>query len=293
MKLLTIDSREVAGRPGALLGSGEILDLTAAPNTLSEAQWMPHSIVSILAAGEHGLERVTRLIDAAEDVADSDRDQLRTTGVILPFAGTALMPPVRRPGLVLVVDSRTDAYIKNPNAAVASDASVQVPWAGREGVTATGMLCAVVGRPLFRADIDEAEEAIAGYTVLIDLSASLPAADASFRNWRHYLDSKQFPGACPMGPVIVTRDEILNPFNLAATVRINGVEVAAGKFYAGIPAIGDLLVELSGRYGFRPGDLLAIEPSPDDGPGQPRELGPGDLFSVAFDGLPELTVSIS
>ena len=42
MKLLTIDSREVSGRPGALLTSGEVLDLAASPSTLSESQWIPY-----------------------------------------------------------------------------------------------------------------------------------------------------------------------------------------------------------------------------------------------------------
>jgi 2-keto-4-pentenoate hydratase/2-oxohepta-3-ene-1,7-dioic acid hydratase in catechol pathway len=245
-----------------------------------------------LAAGDNGRERVGRLIDAAEDATGPDRDLLRSTGVVLPFSGTALMPPVRRPGLVLVVNPTTDGYIKNPNAAVANGASVQVPWAGRDGVMATGMLCVVIGRPLFRADRDEAEEAIAGYTLLIDLSANAPASDASARDWRQYLESKQFPGACPMGPVIVTRDEIRDPISLGATVRLNGVEVAAGKFYSGNPAIGDLLADLSGRYGFRPGDLVALEPSLDDGPGKSRSLAPGDRFSIAFDGLSELDVTV-
>ena len=47
MKLLTIDSREVTGRPGVLLDSGDILDLAAAPSTLNESQWIPHSVVML------------------------------------------------------------------------------------------------------------------------------------------------------------------------------------------------------------------------------------------------------
>ena len=43
MKLVTIDAREVAGRPGVLLDGGVILDLSAAPGSLSVSQWVPHS----------------------------------------------------------------------------------------------------------------------------------------------------------------------------------------------------------------------------------------------------------
>ncbi|MDH3978679.1 MAG: hypothetical protein OEU86_09195, partial [Gammaproteobacteria bacterium] len=70
MKLLTIDSREVAGRPGVLLDSGDILDLAVAPTTLSESQWIPQSVISVIAAGDSGYEGVNRLIAAV----DSNRE---------------------------------------------------------------------------------------------------------------------------------------------------------------------------------------------------------------------------
>ena len=54
MKLVTIEAREVAGRPGVLLDGGVILDLSAAPGSLSASQWVPQSTISILAAGERG-----------------------------------------------------------------------------------------------------------------------------------------------------------------------------------------------------------------------------------------------
>ncbi len=92
MKLLTIDSREVTGRPGVLLDSGDILDLATAPSTLSESQWIPHSIVSVIAAGRDGLERVARLVAGAEQ---ADRQQLLEAGTLLPYSGTALLAPVR------------------------------------------------------------------------------------------------------------------------------------------------------------------------------------------------------
>ncbi|MDP6673501.1 MAG: hypothetical protein QGH93_01440, partial [Gammaproteobacteria bacterium] len=125
MKLLTIDSREVTGRPGVLLDSGDILDLAAAPSSLSEAQWIPHSVVSVIASGRNGLERIQRLVAVAER---SDRQRLLQDGALLPYSGTALLAPVRRPGLVLIVDSNESSYIKSPNAAVGPGATVTIPW---------------------------------------------------------------------------------------------------------------------------------------------------------------------
>ena len=84
MQLVTIDAREVAGRPGVLLDSGDILDLTAAPVTLAESQWIPQSVVSILVAGEEGREHAMRLVRAVENATAAEISEMRDRGVLLP-----------------------------------------------------------------------------------------------------------------------------------------------------------------------------------------------------------------
>ncbi len=288
MKLLTIDSREVTGRPGVLLASGEILDLATAPSTLSESQWIPHSIVSVLAAGRDGVERVARLVAAAER---SDVSELRHVGALLPYHGTALLAPVRRPGLVLIVDADGSGLIKSPNAAVGNGAVVRRPFADVDTLVAAPMLAVVIGRPIFAATKAESAEAIAGYTLLMDLSRAQPDGgdDAA---WRRYIDGKQFPGACPIGPVIVTGDELDEPSHLPASVSINDVEVGAGPLWPNDHDAARLLASLSRRYAFRPGDLVAWAPSHESA-GESRTLHPGDRFSVACPGLPVLEVTIA
>lgn len=293
MKLLTIDSREVTGRPGVLLSSGEILDLTASPSTLSESQWIPYSIVSILAAGRGGLEHVSRLVRAAEEAVGPQREKLNSKGVLLPFSGTELMAPIRRPGLVLVVDRESNGYIKSPNTVVGNGTSVNVPWAGGAGVVGSGMLAVVIGGSIFQSSPNVAEQAIAGYTLMLDLSIKHPGDAATLSAWRQYIDSKQFPGSGPIGPVIITKDEIPDPVTLSATALINGVEVAAGRLYAEGLNIPSLLADLSQRYAFRPGDLIAIEPSGPQGPGCPRALKSGDKFGLRLADLTELEVGIA
>ena len=288
MKLLTIDSREVTGRPGVLLDSGDILDLAAAPSSLSEAQWIPHSVVSVIASGRNGLERIQRLVAVAER---SDRQRLLQDGALLPYSGTALLAPVRRPGLVLIVDSNESSYIKSPNAAVGPGATVTIPWPDADVLWGTPMLACVIGRSFFKATEEEAADAIAGYTLLIDLCVLKPAAEESSTAWRKHLDSKQFPGACPIGPTIVTRDEFRDPSGATASVQINDVEVGSGPLWPGDENVGRLLSGLSQRYGFRPGDLIALEPSADS-VGASRKLRPGDRFSVTYPEVIELDVTI-
>lgn len=289
MKLLTIDSREVTGRPGVLLDSGDILDLAAAPNTLSESQWIPHSVVSVLAAGPAGLERIASLVAA---VGRADREQLRNDGTLLPYAGTELLAPIRRPGLVLIVDAAGSGFIKNPNAAVGPRATLELPWANCDALWSTPLLACVIGKPFFKAGAQEAREAIAGYTLLLDMCAQQPGDYGSRDDWQAHNDMRQYPGACPIGPVIVTCDEWALPGNTEATLLINDVEVARSELWAPGQNPGELLAELSQRYGFRPGDLVAFEPFTEPADSALR-IQPGDSFSVTCAGMIDLDIRVA
>ena len=292
MRLLTIDSREVGGRPGVLLDSGEILDLAAAPNTLSESQWIPYSVVSVLAAGQEGLERIARLVASVRRTTGAARERLVSEGVLLPYAATELLAPVRRPGLILVIGADSSAHMKSPNSSVGNNVSVSIPSNIEDQLTGAGMLGAVIGRSLYQASPDEAAAAIAGYTLMIDLSLPEPAANAPLGEWQRYWESKQFPGACPIGPAIITKDELPDPGELEATVRINDVEVGVGSLCSGSMSIAERLARVSRRFSFRPGDLLVVECSAEN-VGRPRSLSIGDEFTLNLPQLMELSVILT
>ena len=288
MKLLTIDSREVTGRPGVLLDGGDILDLAAAPKTLSESQWIPHSVVSVLAAGPDGLERTASLVTAVDQ---ANREQLLSAGALLPYAGTELLAPIRRPGLVLIVDAAGSGFIKNPNAAVGPRATLELPWASCDALWATPLLACVIGKPFFKADAQAARDAIAGYTLMLDMCAQQPGDYGSRDDWQAHNDMRQYPGACPIGPVIVTCDEWPLPGNTEAAVLINEVEVARSDLWAPGQDPGALLAELSQRYGFRPGDLVAFEPFTEPADSAFR-IQPGDTFTVSCAGMLDLDIRV-
>jgi 2-keto-4-pentenoate hydratase/2-oxohepta-3-ene-1,7-dioic acid hydratase in catechol pathway len=294
--LVTIDSREVAGRPGVVTADGQILDLVAAPSTLSEAQWIPHSVISILAAGEEGRDRVNRLLEAAD--SEHGRTRLREAGALLRMSDTRLMAPVRRPGLVLVSGGIVSApgepdpvaFIKSPNTVTGHGAEIRVPWSAEEGIECTMMPAVVLGRCLHRAGEADAARAVAGYTVLMDVSRPAPAADASIVDWRRFMDSKQFPGACPVGPSIVTIDGLDAGSALALVTDINGVPGETRRVsLAEVPA---RLAALSRRYGFRPGDLIGLAP-PDPGDAPRRRLRPGDRVRAVLSGHMELEATLA
>lgn len=294
MQLVTIECREVAGRPGVITSNGEILDLVAAPTTLDQAHWIPQSAISILAAGEDGRERVQRLLDSA---ADADAETLRANGVLLPTAQTQLMAPVRRPGLVLVQENRAAAAgepdpvvsIKSPNTVVGPSNVVRLPWQSSDGTWVRPLLGIVLGRALHLAGAEEAAGAVAALTMLFDISPPQPGADGDAAQWRRYIDSKQFPGACPIGPTLVTWDEWPPGAEPECLLSVNGVEI--GRARLRLDELPTRLAALSARYGFRPGDVVGFDLPM--GLDDQRNAQDGDRVRLALPGVPPLDTTIS
>lgn len=258
MRLVTLDSREVGGRPGISLPSGEILDLSASPSGLTASQWRPQSVVSVLAEGDEGSARVARLLAELESVPESQRQEWRRTGRLLPAAGTRLMPPIRRPGLLLMVTDRSaarpSAYVKNPNSATGPDARIPLPEGDGRQLFLVAMLGLVIGRALFRATEAQAARAIAALTLVADLGTRrLPGTADDGRT-----DARQFPGACVIGPALVTLDELPPAATWGLVARVNGRAVGPASPGVDAESGARILATLSSSYAFRPGDIVGL-----------------------------------
>lgn len=288
MRLVTLDSREVGGRPGVWLPSGEILDLAAAPGTLDTSRWLPQSVVSVLAQGEEGRARMERLASFISDAPEHDRATWRNAGILLPFGGTQLLAPVRRPGLLLMV--RLDALpasgdgiqvtMKNPNAAVGPDSSISLPDARIGRLSAAPMIGLVIGRPLFGGSPAEAARALAAVTLVVDLGLAHWSAGGEA--------GRQFPGACPLGPAFLTLDELPATTPVPLVFRINGHIVGRQSFTAGSPDLADVVARVSRDYALRPGDILGLQ-----APAADFTAGRGDRISATLADLMELRFTIA
>jgi hypothetical protein len=258
MRLVTLDSREVGGRPGISLPSGEILDLAAPPSGLTASQWRPQSVVSVIAEGEEGAARVARMVAEYEEASDSQRQHWRTSGRLLPAAGTRLMQPIRRPGLLLMVTdglgNRTACYVKNPNSATGPDASLPMPEGEHPRLYLLGMVGLVIGRPLFRGTEAQAARSIAALTLVADLGTERLDRGPD----DGHVDARQFPGACVVGPALVTVDEFPANSTWELAIRVNGRAAGAGPSVLNAHRAATVLAGLSSRYAFRPGDVVGL-----------------------------------
>ena len=143
-------------------------------------------------------------------------------------------------------------------------------------------LAFIIGRPARRVARAEAMSYVFGYTVLNDVTArDLQTAHKQFHI------GKSLDGCCPIGPWIVTADEIADPHALRITCHVNGElrQDSAGEVMTfDIPAMIEIL---SRTMTLLPGDIIATgTPS---GVGFARKppvfLRPGDVVECAIDGI--------
>ncbi|WP_248763350.1 fumarylacetoacetate hydrolase family protein [Pseudarthrobacter sp. SSS035] len=153
--------------------------------------------------------------------------------------------------------------------------SGSVDWEAELGV--------VVGAELFRADEDQAREAIAGYTV---------ANDVSMRDWQsrtlQWFQGKAFDGTTPVGPVMLTADEADGDFEVRGYV--NGELVQHGNTSTLVFGPAKLLSYISQFTTLRPGDLVLTGTPGGVGMGMtpPRFLSDGDVLTTEIDGIGRL-----
>jgi ureidoglycolate lyase len=158
-----------------------------------------------------------------------------------------------------------------------------------ENVDAEIELGVVIGSAATSVAPEKAMEHVFGYTCINDMSSRDPWLDGD-----QWLIGKSMPGFCPVGPIVVTRDE-LDPADLRLGCTVNGTPIQDGRTSWMRFAIPHIVAYLSRHLTLRPGDLIATgTPHRLAGPiGPDDHLQPGDLVKVWVEGIGELTTTIS
>ena len=127
----------------------------------------------------------------------------------------------------------------------------------------------------------EALDYVFGYTVINDISAR------DCRREGQWIVSKGQDTFAPMGPVIVTKDEIENPHNLNLTLKVNGVEKQSSNTKFMLFNINDLIEDLSIVFTLEPGDIIATGTPAGVGAGRnPQEwMYDGDVVEATVEGI--------
>ena len=127
----------------------------------------------------------------------------------------------------------------------------------------------------------EALDYVFGYTVINDISAR------DCRREGQWIVSKGQDTFAPMGPVLVTKDEIENPHNLNLSLKVNGVEKQNSNTKLMLFNINDLIEDLSTVFTLEAGDIIATGTPAGVGAGRnPQEwMHDGDVVEATVEGI--------
>ena len=284
MKLVTYRENG-AEKVGALTKDGAAIVPLSVPdmNTLIEA--MPLSALS-------------SAVTAAED-----------SGVSVALADVELLSPIPRPRqdvLCLGMNYKAHAaeaaqydagaftkekpvavyFSKRVSEAVAPGGAIQSHRELVERLDYEVELAVILGKTAKHVKAAEAGDYIFGYTILNDVSAR--DVQTGHKQWYF---GKSLDGFTPMGPCIVTADEIAFPPALAISSSVNGEPRQSSNTSLFLNSIQEVLEELTAAMTLLPGTIIATGTPAGVGMGfdPPKFLKPGDVVTCAIEGIGTLT----
>ena len=135
---------------------------------------------------------------------------------------------------------------------------------------------------------EDAMDYVFGYTVINDISAR------DCRRSGQWIVSKGQDTFAPMGPVLVTKDEIENPHDLNLSLTLNGVEKQNSNTKFMLFSIADLIEDLSTVFTIEPGDIIATGTPAGVGAGRnPQEwMRDGDVVEATVEGIGTLVNTV-
>jgi 2-keto-4-pentenoate hydratase/2-oxohepta-3-ene-1,7-dioic acid hydratase in catechol pathway len=272
MKLVTFSAADGILRPGALMEeSNLVVDLSAA------------GYADALAVITAGINKVEKLSVYPGYKLDGVRlhaplaNPPRIFAIGLNYKDHATESKMELPKYPVVFFKMTTAII-GPGEKIVLPKNTAEPDYEAE-------LAFVIGKGGYRIPASQWQEHIYGYTIVNDVSAR--DIQLSTSQWSL---SKSFPTFCPIGPAIVTADEIADPHELAIGLSIDGEVLQNSNTRGLLFRLPELIEYISSITPLLPGDIVSTGTPPGVGMGRtpPRWLRAGDNMTVTVDGLGSL-----
>jgi len=273
MKLVTFSAADGKLRPGALMEEANlVVDLSVAGH--GEA-------LAVIAAG---ISKVDKLSAYPGYNLDGIRlhaplaNPPRIFAIGLNYRDHAIESKMELPKYPVVFFKMTTAIVGPGESIVLPKNSTQPDYEAE--------LAFVIGKGGYRIPAAEWREHVYGYTMVNDVSAR--DVQLSTSQWTL---GKSFPTFCPMGPAIVTADEIADPHELAIGLSIDGEVLQNSNTRELIFRVPDLIEYISSITPLLPGDIVSTGTPSGVGLGRnpQRWLKAGDNVTVTVEGLGALT----
>ncbi len=294
MRLVTFAKRN-GPRLGAVLHD-QVLDLAEAAETLLKTSSLPFptTMLELLQGGELAQDATKTVMQFAHEYKAFA--QLAQLGYTFPLERVSFLPPIPQPGKIICLGHNYRHHIlemgspmptypvifaKFANTLIGHRQPLVLPRVSTM-VDYEAELMLVIGKTGKDIAPEDAFAYIAGYTIFNDVSVR----DYQKRTVQ-WLQGKTFDGTGPVGPALVTSDEISDPQTLDITLRLNGEVMqrsTTADFIFDIPTIMSYLSQI---MTLEPGDLIATGTPSGVGFARtpPVFLRPDDLMEVEISQL--------
>jgi 2-keto-4-pentenoate hydratase/2-oxohepta-3-ene-1,7-dioic acid hydratase in catechol pathway len=261
-------------------------------------RWLPASEIvgggalsmADLLAG--GVQALAALRDGSDKARIAERGR--------PLADADLLAPVPRPGKVVAIgrnyrDHTTEEgvepppapliFAKWPSAVVGHGTEVSWDPGLTRQVDYEAELAVVIGRTARAVGVDDALDHVLGYTCLNDVSAR----DLQFGDGQ-WVRGKSLDTFCPMGPALVTADDIGDPQDLSISCWVGDERVQEARTSDMFFGVAELISYCSMSFTLEPGDVIATGTPGGVGVFRdpPRFLGDGDRMTVEIERIGRL-----
>jgi len=292
MKLLTYKTQESEARLG-FLHNEKIVDMEDFGEIVNFP--LPSTMLELI---DMGIEVIPEINDF---LADLDQESLEE--ISYSFEEAVILAPIPKPrkniiGIGLnytehVAESARNLdttgklpqkpiiFSKPPTAVVGTNENILLNKKLTQQLDWEVELAVIIGKKGKYVSKENAMDYVFGYTVINDISAR------DCRREGQWIVSKGQDTFAPMGPYIITKDEIENPHNLNLSLKLNGVEKQNSNTKFLLFNINDLIEDLSTVFTIEPGDIIATGTPAGVGAGRtPQEwMWDGDIVEATVEGI--------
>jgi 2-keto-4-pentenoate hydratase/2-oxohepta-3-ene-1,7-dioic acid hydratase in catechol pathway len=302
MKLASFSTSAIPQVRVGLVQGEEILDVDLAARALNIVP--RDQMLDLIAHQDESLPILRAILDKAAGRAFREVRTFANIGAVHPLANVHLASPIPRPRKNImclgrnyhehaiesyhargqerpqedapVIFTKATTTVNDPYGQIVIDPAVseQIDWEAE--------LAVIIGKAGKNIPEADALSYVFGYTVLNDITAR----DLQSR-FKQFFKGKSLDGSCPMGPWIVTADELPDPQHLTIRLRVNGVLKQEASTAAMIYPVKTIIAILSQGMTLEPGDIIATGTPSGVGFARtpPEYLRAGDVVETEIEGI--------
>lgn len=269
-----------------------VWDVVAIQEELKILPSFPTKIIDGIALGYDFVEQIRKLVEAAKN--SEQVNQFKRS-----FSEIEWLSPIpRTPKNILCIGKNYNehakemgaseaptnlvVFTKSPTSIAANEQVLSIHESKTDSLDYEGELAVVIGKKGKDIAKNLAFDYIFGYTIANDITAR----DLQDKHKQYFL-GKSLEGTCPLGPYIVSKDEISDPQNLTIVTKVNGEIRQNGSTKDMMFTVEELVSILSQHVTLEPGDVILTGTPAGVGKGMnpPKFLKAGDVVKVSIEGI--------